>query len=333
MKKKLTPSCFYKLTGTVLSEVAAEGLTLGVEAACVLRSEAKKLKKRGLELMETVLTEPEKRSGAAAHKASTDEGITVEVSSPVADAMRKAMNEIRAEIAVIEERDPAARSKTEILLLYSGLHAVLAYRVAHKLYLTEHYFPARLISQAAKFVTGIEIHPGATIGKGLFIDHGTGVVIGETTEIGDNCTLYQGVTLGGTGKDVGKRHPTLGNNVMVGAGAKVLGPFRIGDGAKIASNAVVLEEVPDNSTAVGIPARVVRRNNKKVQELDHIHIPDPVSQELCKLLFRIEQLEKALSEQGIVSPPQREQKIGYRVCRDGRLLPEDAPEATAENQE
>ena len=201
--------------------------------------------------------------------------------------------EIRTDVEAVKARDPAAKNGVEILLLYSGVHAIFAYRVSHKLYIGKHYFSARLISQLAKFFTGIEIHPGATIGKGLFIDHGTGVVIGETAEIGDNCTLYQGVTLGGTGKDVGKRHPTLGNNVMVGAGAKVLGPFKIGDNAKIASNAVVLDEIPADSTAVGIPARVVKRGGMKIDNMDQIHIPDPVSQELCKLEHRIAQLEKA----------------------------------------
>ena len=204
--------------------------------------------------------------------------------------------EIRADVESVKQRDPAAKNGVEILLLYSGVHAIFAYRVSHKLYIGKHYFSARLISQLAKFFTSIEIHPGATIGKGLFIDHGTGVVIGETAEIGDNCTLYQGVTLGGTGKDVGKRHPTLGNNVMVGAGAKVLGPFRIGDNSKIASNAVVLEEIPADSTAVGIPARVIKRGGKKVDNMDQIHIPDPVSQELCKLEHRIAMLEKAHGE-------------------------------------
>ena len=205
-------------------------------------------------------------------------------------------DEIRADVESVKARDPAAKNGVEIVLLYSGVHAIFAYRVSHKLYLSKHYFSARLISQLAKFLTGIEIHPGATIGKGLFIDHGTGVVIGETAEIGDNCTLYQGVTLGGTGKDVGKRHPTLGNNVMVGAGAKVLGPFKIGDNAKIASNAVVLEEIPADSTAVGIPARVIKRGGRKVDNMDQIHIPDPVSQELCKLEHRIAQLERELKE-------------------------------------
>ena len=204
---------------------------------------------------------------------------------------------IEEEVASVKERDPAARSTFEILLTYSGLHAVLMYRIAHQLHKNKYYTTARALSQLAKFLTGIEIHPGATIGKGLFIDHGTGVVIGETAEIGDNCILYQGVTLGGTGKGKGKRHPTLGNNVMVGCGAKVLGPFKIGDNVKIAANAVVLEEIPENSTAVGAPARVVRRNGVKVtQDLDQVHIPDPVSQELCKQLMRIEELEKEVKE-------------------------------------
>ena len=207
----------------------------------------------------------------------------------VAGTVSAIRREIADDIAAVRQRDPAARSDLEILLLYSGVHAILAYRVAHKLYLSEHYFAARAISQWARHKTGIEIHPGATIGKGLFIDHGMGVVIGETTEIGDNCTLYQGVTLGGTGKDVGKRHPTLGNNVLVGAGAKVLGPFKIADNSKIAANAVVLEEVPENSTAVGIPARVVRRHGRRVDDLDQVHIPDPVAQELSRLEKKLDE--------------------------------------------
>lgn len=204
---------------------------------------------------------------------------------------------IEEEVASVKERDPAARSTFEILLTYSGLHAVLIYRMAHKLHEDKFYTLARALSQFGKFLTGIEIHPGAKIGKGLFIDHGTGVVIGETAEIGDNCILYQGVTLGGTGKGKGKRHPTLGNNVMVGCGAKVLGPFKIGDNVKIAANSVVLDAIPDNSTAVGAPARVVRRNGVKVtQDLDQIHIPDPVSQELCRQRVKIEELEKEINE-------------------------------------
>ncbi len=203
---------------------------------------------------------------------------------------------VQDDVRAIRERDPAATGDAEVLLLYSGLHATLAHRAAHALQRKGHTFTARLISQSARMLTGVEIHPGATIGKGLFIDHGTGVVIGETTEIGDNCTIYQGVTLGGTGKDTGKRHPTLGNNVMVGAGAKVLGPVKIGDNAKIAAGAVVLQDIPENCTAVGIPARIVRRGSAKVADLDQIHIPDPVSQELCRLQHRIELLEKAQND-------------------------------------
>lgn len=205
-------------------------------------------------------------------------------------------NEIKNEVESVLERDPAAKNSVEVFLLYSGVHALLAYRVSHKLYLSKQYFPARLVSQLAKVVTGIEIHPGATIGKGLFIDHGTGVVIGETSEIGDNCTIYQGATLGGTGKDIGKRHPTLGNNVMVGAGAKVLGPVRLGDNVKIAAGAVVLCDIPDNSTAVGMPAKVVRQKGIKVGDLDQIHIPDPISKELEALKRKVNELERKLKE-------------------------------------
>lgn len=206
-------------------------------------------------------------------------------------------NDLIQEVVAIKERDPAATNTAEVLLLYSGFHAILAHRLSHLLYLNNHKFAARFVSQTARLITGIEIHPGAKIGRGVFIDHGSAVVIGETAEVGDNCTLYQGVTLGGTGKDVGKRHPTLGNNVMVGAGAKILGPFKIGDNSKIAANAVVLEEIPPDSTAVGIPARVVKRKNVRVKnDMDQVHIPDPVSQELCKLRVHIERLEKKIEE-------------------------------------
>ena len=208
-------------------------------------------------------------------------------------------DKIRYDLNSIKSKDPAARNKLEIFLLYSGFHAVFWYRISHWFYRHKLFFIARLISQTARFFTGIEIHPGATIGKGLMIDHGSGVVIGETTIIGDDCTLYQGVTLGGTGKDTGKRHPTLGNNVMVGSGAKVLGPFVVGDNSKIASNAVVLSEIPPNSTAVGVPARIVRRDGQKVppcDSMDQVHIPDPISQEFCKLLMKIERLEQEVQE-------------------------------------
>ena len=211
-------------------------------------------------------------------------------------SIKTLINEIKYDVEAVKERDPAAKGTLEVVLLYSGVHAILAYRVSHKLYLGRHYFSARAVSQLARFFTGIEIHPGATIGKGLFIDHGMGVVIGETAEIGDNCTLYQGVTLGGTGKDVGKRHPTLGDNVMVGAGAKVLGPIKINDNSKVAANAVVLKEVPENSTAVGIPAKVVRRHGQPVQDLDQVNIPDPVAQELSKIQNKLKELSRELDE-------------------------------------
>ena len=203
---------------------------------------------------------------------------------------------VKYDVRAIRERDPAAKSDLEVLLLYSGMHALLAHRVAHYLHEKKCYLGARAVSQFSRFITGIEIHPGAKIGKGLVIDHGMGVVIGETAEIGDNCTIYQGVTLGGTGKDVGKRHPTLGDNVLVGAGAKVLGPFKIGNNSKIAANAVVLEEIPDNCTAVGIPAKIARREGVRVEDLDQIHIPDPVAQELRKLEYKLSELEAELAE-------------------------------------
>ncbi len=205
---------------------------------------------------------------------------------------------LKEEIGSIKARDPAVKSSLEVIFLYPSFRAVRDYRMAHWFFERGHFFIARWISQHSRHVTGIEIHPGAKIGKGLFIDHGAGVVIGETTEIGDNCTLYQNVTLGGTGKDVGKRHPTLGNNVMVGAGARVLGPMKIGDNSKIAANAVVLHEVPPNCTAVGVPARVVKMNGVRVSnsDLDQIHIPDPVSEIMCKHLMYIEKLEKQVEE-------------------------------------
>ena len=193
------------------------------------------------------------------------------------------------DIRAYRKNDPAARSAIEVLLLYNGLHAVFHYRIAHFLYRCRLRFLARWISQTSKFLTGIEIHPAATIGRRLVIDHGTGIVIGATAEIGDDCLLYQGVTLGGTGKDVGKRHPTLGNNVMVGSGAKVLGPFRVGDNARIAANSVVLREVPPNATVVGVPGRIVRLSGEK---LDHIHTPDPVMLEIERMRERLEILEQ-----------------------------------------
>lgn len=203
---------------------------------------------------------------------------------------------LKEDLQCVKDRDPAARSNLEIMLLYPGYKAVRAYRRAHWFHKHKMYFLARAISQHAVKKTNIEIHPGAEIGRRFFIDHGTGVVIGETAIIGDDCTIYQGVTLGGTGKDTGKRHPTLGNNVLVGAGAKVLGPFKIGDNSNVAAGSVVLSAIPENSTAVGSPARVVKRNGKRVDKLDHIHTPDPVAQELCVLKAKIEKLEKHIKE-------------------------------------
>ena len=200
-------------------------------------------------------------------------------------------------LAAYQRRDPAARSKLEIFLLYSGVHAVIYHRIAHWLYLHHRFFLARWVSQHARKKTGIEIHPGATIGHRLVIDHGMGIVIGETAEIGDDCLLYQGVTLGGTGKDQGKRHPTLGNNVLVGSGAKVLGPFRVGDNARIAAGAVVLEEVPPNATAVGVPAQIVRMDGKPVyyaDDVDQIHVRNPIQDQMIAMTHRIAQLEKEL---------------------------------------
>ncbi len=190
---------------------------------------------------------------------------------------------IKEEVSVIQERDPAIKSPMEVLL-YPSFQVMLRYRVAHKLYLKKHYFLARWISQKAARRTGIEIHPGATIGKGLFIDHGSGVIIGETAIIGDNVTLYQGVTLGGTGKESGKRHPTLEDNVMVSAGAKILGSFTIGENSKIGAGSVVLKPVPPNCTVVGVPGRIVKRDNKKPRmDLDQVNLPDPVLDAIVEL--------------------------------------------------
>ena len=205
---------------------------------------------------------------------------------------------LKEDINAVLERDPAARTAVEVFLLYPGIGAVMWYRIAHFLHKHNHKFLARWISQVVRFFTGIEIHPGAVIGRRLFIDHGMGVVIGETTVIGDDCTIYQGATLGGTGKETGNRHPTLGNNVMVGSGAKILGPFSVGDISKIASGAVVLSEVPPNSTCVGVPARIVRREGVKVNcaDMDQIKIPDPVSLQMCTLSVHIANLERQIAE-------------------------------------
>lgn len=207
------------------------------------------------------------------------------------------MGKIREDLETIKKRDPACRNSLEVIFLYSGFHAMFFYRIANKLYKGHFFFIARFISQFARWITGIEIHPGATIGRGLFIDHGSGVVIGETAEIGDYCTLYQGVTLGGTGIVDGKRHPTLGDDVLVGAGAKVLGPFKVGDHAKIAAGAVVLGEVPPYATAVGVPAQIIcgfinapDGTMQGNEDVDQINIQDPIMLELCRLEEQLEKL-------------------------------------------
>lgn len=213
------------------------------------------------------------------------------------------LRELIEDARSIRDRDPAARSTAEVFLLYPGFHAVIYHRLTHWLYLHKRFFLARMISQFARTMTGVEIHPGATIGRGLFIDHGMGIVIGETAEVGDYCTIYHGVTLGGTGKDTGKRHPTLGNNVLIGAGTKVLGPVYIGDNVRVGAGSVVLKNLPANCTAVGVPAEVVRINNKAVNpadDLDQQDLPDVMSQRLTELDRRISRLEK--DAQGDVPP-------------------------------
>lgn len=205
---------------------------------------------------------------------------------------------LKREIEVVFERDPAARSVLEIIFCYPGFHAIINHRLAHFLYLRKMYFLARLVSHISRFLTGIEIHPGAVIGEGLFIDHGSGIVIGETAEIGENVTLYQGVTLGGTGKEKGKRHPTIGNNVTISTGAKVLGSFTVGDNVKIGAGSVVLNTVPADCTIVGVPGHIVAKNGNKFKkteiDLEHNKLPDPVADALQALQNRIEELEKRL---------------------------------------
>ncbi len=207
------------------------------------------------------------------------------------------LKQLREDIACVKSRDPAARSAIEILFLYPGIKAIRLHRLANKFYNKKMFFLARWISQRASKKTGVEIHPAVKVGKRFFIDHGTGVVIGETAVIGDDVTLYQGVTLGGTGKDTGKRHPTIGNNVMIGAGAKVLGPLVIGDNSRIAAGAVVLTDIPPNSTAVGVPARVVKKDGMRVDDLDQIHIPDPIAQEISRLENEITELKSRLNQE------------------------------------
>ncbi|MDA8212874.1 MAG: serine O-acetyltransferase [Clostridia bacterium] len=211
-------------------------------------------------------------------------------------------NRLKRDIRVIFERDPAAKSVLEVILCYPGFHAILLHRVAHSFYKRNWMVLARLISQISRFATGIEIHPGAKIGEGLFIDHGSGVVIGETAEIGDNVTIYQGVTLGGTGKEKGKRHPTIGNNVVISAGAKVLGSFKVGDDSKIGAGSVVVKPVPPKSTVVGVPGKVVVRdgitvnNTGEAVDLKHDQVPDPVAEMILCLQRKVERLEQRISE-------------------------------------
>ncbi|MCM8758062.1 MAG: serine O-acetyltransferase [Candidatus Omnitrophica bacterium] len=199
------------------------------------------------------------------------------------------------EIKAAQKKDPAVRSFLEVVLLYQGLHAIILHRFAHFFYRIKLFFFARLLSQINRHLTGIEIHPGAKLGRGIFIDHGMGVVIGETAIVGDNVLIYQGVTLGGTGLQKGKRHPTIGNNVVIGAGAKVLGNITVGDNSYIGANAVVIKDVPDNSTVVGVPARLTRQDGKKIElSLDHIHILDPIMTMIEELKNKIEELEKKI---------------------------------------
>ena len=217
----------------------------------------------------------------------------------LAGALTGAAETLKRDIAVARERDPAARSAAEILLCYPGLHAVWAHRLAHRLYKRGLRLPSRLVSQAARLVTGVEIHPGAEIGPGFFIDHGMGVVIGETTEIGEDVTIYQGVTLGGTGKDTGKRHPTVHDGVIVGTGARVLGPVDIGEGAKIGAGSIVIKDVPPNSTVVGNPGRPVVVDGQRVDvhhpDIEHTRLPDPIAEALACLVRRVTELEEDIA--------------------------------------
>ena len=230
---------------------------------------------------------------------------------------------VKDEIQVIRERDPAIKSNMEVFL-YPSFKVILNYRIAHKLYLKKHFFWARWISQRAARKTGIEIHPGATIGKGLFIDHGSGVIIGETTIIGDNVTLYQGVTLGGTGKEQGKRHPTLKDNVMVSAGAKVIGSFTIGENSKIGAGSVVLKEVPPNCTVVGVPGRVVKMNDEKIPRLDmdQVHLPDPIENDI-----------RALQEDNLRMHRQIQEMEKRMQCLKENPIPEEKKEEISENED
>ncbi|WP_268796032.1 serine O-acetyltransferase [Paenibacillus sp. Soil787] len=213
---------------------------------------------------------------------------------------------IKSDISAVFDNDPAARSWFEVVFTYSGLHAIWSHRIGHWFYKRGMYTIARIVSQWSRFMTGIEIHPGATIGKRLFIDHGMGVVIGETCEIGDDVILYQGVTLGGTGKEKGKRHPTIGNNVVIGSGAKILGSFLVGENSRIGSNAVVIQEVPSNSTVVTIPAKLVKRDGVRVNRLDHGNLPDPIVDIFQELQNQINDLKQQLEQERLKNGETRE---------------------------
>ncbi len=233
-----------------------------------------------------------------------------------------AVDRVKRDIAIARDRDPAAQSVAEILTCYPGLHAIWMHRLANRLYKQDLRLPARLVSHASRLITGIEIHPGATIGEGFFIDHGMGVVIGETTEIGRNVTIYQGVTLGGTGKETGKRHPTIGDGVIVGTGARVLGPLEIGEGAKVGAGAIVIKDVPSNSTVVGNPGRPVVVDGKRVSEddlahpdIEHTKLPDPVAEALECLVRRVGELESELADLRAGREPSRQRNgAGEEDC-------------------
>ena len=233
------------------------------------------------------------------------------------------ISHIKEEFTVIKERDPAIKSPMEVLL-YPSFRVMLSYRRAHKLYLKGHFFWARFISQRAARKTGIEIHPGATIGKGFFIDHGSGVIIGETAIVGDNVTLYQGVTLGGTGKETGKRHPTIGDNVMISAGAKIIGSFTVGENSKIGAGSVVLKEVPPNCTVVGVPGRVVKMNDEKIPRLDmdQVHLPDPIENDI-----------RALQEDNLRMHRQIQEMEKCMQCLKENPIPEEKKEEISENED
>lgn len=234
--------------------------------------------------------------------------------------MRRIIRRMQSDVRAVFDNDPAARSRFEVIFTYSGLHAIWAHLFAHWLYRRRWFTVARVISQASRFMTGIEIHPGARIGNRLFIDHGMGVVIGETCEIGDDVVIYQGVTLGGTGKEKGKRHPTIGNNVVISSGAKVLGSFKVGDNSSIGANSVVLREVPPNCTVVGIPGRIVKQDGIRIDRLNHAQLPDPVIDMLRSLQGEIDVLKAELQQVKLTQP-------GHIAASDQAAEQAGAPDA------